>query len=100
MRSKTFYASKVGLGYIGNSTISLQKKTDINLRAWLCLAHYAFHNSVSRTRIQLRFLILVSYIRLVYRTANFQIVAIAPMSLVKACVCYFLKIHYTSDLIT
>ena len=31
MYSKVFYTSKVGLGYIGNSVISLKKKTDINL---------------------------------------------------------------------
>ena len=59
MRSKAFYTSKVGLGYVGNSAMSLLKKTDNNVRAWLCLGHYAFHNSVSCTRLQLQFLILV-----------------------------------------
>ena len=44
---------KKGLGYIGNSVISLWEKIDINLRARLCLVHYAFHNSVSLTRLQL-----------------------------------------------
>ena len=83
MHSKAFCASKVELGYIGNSAISLQKKIDINLQAWLCLEHYAFHDSVSLTRLQLPFLIFVCYIRLVYRTSNFQIVAIALTSLVK-----------------
>ena len=53
MCSKAFYFSKVGLGYIGNSAISLQKKSDINLQSWLSLGHYAFHNSVSLTRLQL-----------------------------------------------
>ena len=42
---------KKGLGYIGNSVISLWEKID--LRARLCLVHYAFHNSVSLTRLQL-----------------------------------------------
>ena len=49
MCSKAFYTSKVGLGYIGNLAISLLKKTDINLQAWQCSGHYAFHNSVSLT---------------------------------------------------
>ena len=53
MRSKAFDTSKVELGYIGNSTISLLKKIDINLRAGICLGHYAFHNLVSLTRLQL-----------------------------------------------
>ena len=53
MCSKAFYFSKVGLGYIGNSAISLQKKIDINLRARLCLGHYAFHNSACLIRLQL-----------------------------------------------
>ena len=53
MCSKAFYTSKVGLGYIGNSAISLQKKIDINLRVRLCSRHYAFHNSVSLIRAQL-----------------------------------------------
>ena len=44
MRSKAFGTSKVGLGYIENSAISLKKKIDINLRARLCSGHYAFHN--------------------------------------------------------
>ena len=56
MRAKAFYTSKVGLNYIGNSAISLQKKIDVNLRAWLCSEHYAFHNSVSLTGLQLPFL--------------------------------------------
>ena len=51
MRSKAFY-SKTGLGYTGNSPNSLQKKTDINLPARLFSGRYAFHNSVSRTRLQ------------------------------------------------
>ena len=38
---------------MGNSAISLQKKkNDTNLPAWLCSRHYAFHNSVSLTRLQ------------------------------------------------
>ena len=49
----TFYTSKEGLGYKGNSAISLRKKTDTNLWARLCSGHYAFHNSVSRTRLPL-----------------------------------------------
>ena len=53
MWSKALYTSKVGLGYIGNSAISLKKIIDINLRAWLCLGHYAFRNSVSLTRLLL-----------------------------------------------
>ena len=53
MRSKALYTSGVGLGNIGNSAISLEKKNDINLPALLCLGHYAFHNSVSLTRPQL-----------------------------------------------
>ena len=89
MCSKAFCTSKVGLGYIENSAISLTKKTD-NLRTRLCLGHSAFHNSVSLTRIQLPFLTLVCYIRLVYRISNFQIVAIALTSLVKdTSVCNF-----------
>ena len=44
MCSKAVNTSKVGLGYIENSAISLSKKIDINLLAWLCLGHYAFHN--------------------------------------------------------
>ena len=83
MRSKVFYTSKVGLGYIGNSAICLCRKIDINLRAGQCLGHYAFHNSVSLSRLQLPFLILVCYVRLVYRTSNFEIVATALTSLVK-----------------
>ena len=53
MRSKALYTSKVGIGYKGNSAISLLKKIDINLRTRLCSGHYAFHNSVSRSRLQL-----------------------------------------------
>ena len=53
MRSKAFDTSKVGLGYIGNSAISLLKKNDTNLRAWLCSEYYALHNSVSLTMLQL-----------------------------------------------
>ena len=53
MHSKTFDTSKVGLSYIRNSAISMKKKNDINLQAWLSLGHYAFHNSVSLTRLHL-----------------------------------------------
>ena len=42
MRSKAFDTSKVGLGYIGNRAISQ-----------VCSGHYAFHNSVRLTRLQL-----------------------------------------------
>ena len=56
MCSKGFYFSKVGLGYRENSAISLYKKSDINLQSWLILGHYAFHNSVSFTRLQLAIL--------------------------------------------
>ena len=41
------------LSYIWNSAISLWKNIDINLRAQLCSGHYAFHNSVSLTKLQL-----------------------------------------------
>ena len=82
MCSKALYTSKMGLGYIGNSAISLQKKNGINLRARLCLEHSAFHNSVSLTTLDYHFLflVLVCFIRLVYGTSNFQIVAIALTS--------------------
>ena len=83
MCSKTFYTSKMGLGYTGNSAISLSKKTDINLQALLCLGHYAFHDSVSLTRLQLPFLIFVYYIRLVYCMSNFPVVAIALTTLLQ-----------------
>ena len=53
MRSKALYISEVGLGYIGNSAIVLEKKTDINLPAQLSLEHYVFHSSVSLNRLQL-----------------------------------------------
>ena len=53
MHSKAFYTSKVGLGSIANSAISVKKKIDINLQAWFCSAYYAFHNSVSLTRLHL-----------------------------------------------
>ena len=56
MCSKAFSTSKVGLDYVGSSAISLQKEIDINLQAWLCCGHYAFHNSVSFTRLQLHIL--------------------------------------------
>ena len=42
MGSKVFNTFKVGLAYVENSVISLKKKIDINLRARLCLGHYAF----------------------------------------------------------
>ena len=84
---KTFSTSKVGLAYIENSAISLQKKIDINLRARLCSGHYAFHNSVSLTRLQLPVLNSCLLFRLVYCPSNFQIVAIALMSLVKDTFC-------------
>ena len=48
MQSKAFIASKVGYGYIENSTISLSKKIDINLQACVWGIN-AFHNSVSLT---------------------------------------------------
>ena len=56
MCSKAFYTSKVELGYIGNSAISLQKKIDINLQVWLCSNLFDFGShyqiSVSLTRPQ------------------------------------------------
>ena len=53
MSSKALGTSKVGLAYIKNSVITLYKKIDINLRARLCSGHYAIHNSVSLTWLQL-----------------------------------------------
>ena len=50
---QTHSTSKVGHVNIGNSAITLEKKLDINLRAWKCSGHYAFRNSVSLTRLQL-----------------------------------------------
>ena len=91
MLSKAFYTSKVGLGFIANSAISLMKKIDINLQARLCSAYYAFHNSVSLARLQLPVLNSCLYIRLVYRMSNFQILAIALTSLVKDIFC--LQLH-------
>ena len=49
MRSKAFSTSKVVLAYIDHSAITALKKIHINLRAQVCLGHYAFHNSVSLT---------------------------------------------------
>ena len=60
MHSKAFYNSKVGLGYMVNSALSLQKKIDINLQDWLRLGPCAFHNSFSLTGPQL--LILNSHL--------------------------------------
>ena len=60
---------------------------DVNLRAQLCSGHYAFHNSVSLTRLQLPVLNSCLLFRLVYCPSNFQIVAIALMSLVKDTFC-------------
>ena len=60
---KALYTSKVGLGYIGNFAITLWKKIDFNLWTRLCFGHYAFHNSVSLTRLQL----LINNSRLLYQ---------------------------------
>ena len=83
MVSNAFYTPKVGLGYMENSTISLQKKIDINMVAWLCLGHYAFHNSVSFLDYSFLFSILICYFRQVYCMSSFPIVTIALTSLVK-----------------
>ena len=56
MQSKAFDTSKVGIGYIGNSVISLYKRINTNLLAQQSLGHYAFHNSASLTRLQLHVL--------------------------------------------
>ena len=53
MSSKAFYTSTEELGYVGTSAISLWEKIDINLQARLCSGHYAFHDSVSLTRLLL-----------------------------------------------
>ena len=90
MRSKAFSTAKVGLDYVGSSAISLQKKIDINLQAWLFWGHYAFHNS-ALLDCSFAFLILVCYIRPVYQMSNFQIIAIALMSLLKDTFC--LQLH-------
>ena len=66
MRWKAFGTSKVGLAYIENSTISLEKKIPINLRARLCSGHYAFYNSVSLTWLQLPNYCLLQQARLLY----------------------------------
>ena len=72
----------MGLDYIGNSAISLQKEIDINLQARLCSAVFGALLDCS-----FPFFILVSYIRLVYLTPNFQIVAIVLTSLIKDTFC-------------
>ena len=72
MHSKAFNISKVGFDYIGNLAISQ-----------VCSGHDAFIIQSALLDYSFPFLILVCYIRLVYCTSNFQIVAIARTSLVK-----------------
>ena len=91
MLSKEFYTSKVGLGYIGNSAISLSKSIDINLRL-ICvqgIMHFIIQSAL--LDYSFPFLILVCNIRLVYLTPNFQIVAIALTSLGKNTFCLHLR---------
>ena len=99
MRSKAFYTSKVGLGYIANSAIqkfSLFRKKLILICEFGCVPIFSISADIIRFQPALLdysfpFLILVYYTRLVYRMSNFQIVAIALTNLVKDTFCLQLR---------